>query len=207
MPIAVDHFIVHVEQCAPAAHAETLLRIARQESALKPWALSVNYPKGTAAKLGQPGGYAHLQKQPTSKEQAVRWAEKLVQQGHTVSLGLMQVSSQNLAAHGYTIEQAFDLCTNINLGAVILADAMKRAQGSDDPLSAALSIYNSGDTRTGIANGYAAGVQGQPGRFAGAKRPETAKKTPPQGGAVAAYSFRQALAAPTGIAWPLPGSN
>ena len=55
-------FIEHAQACAPAIEAVTLAKIAKQESALRPWALSVNYPNGTARKLGEPGGYARLQK-------------------------------------------------------------------------------------------------------------------------------------------------
>ena len=138
-------------------------KIAKQESALRPWALSVNYPNGTARKLGEPGGYARLQKQPSSKDQALRWAKRLIEQGQTVSFGLMQISSQNLARLGYTLEQAYEPCTNIKIAGTLLSQKLASAKtlAPDNPLPVALSLYNSGDMRMGFANGYVSGVLGQ----------------------------------------------
>lgn len=156
-------FIEHAQACAPAIEAVTLAKIAKQESALRPWALSVNYPNGTARKLGEPGGYARLQKQPSSKDQALRWAKRLIEQGHTVSFGLMQISSQNLARLGYTLEQAYEPCTNIKIAGTLLSQKLASAKtlAPDNPLPVALSLYNSGDMRMGFANGYVSGVLGQ----------------------------------------------
>lgn len=156
-------FIDHAQVCAPAVEAVTLAKIAKQESALRPWALSVNYPNGTARKLGEPGGYARLKQQPTSKPQAIRWANRLIEQGHTVSFGLMQISSQNLARLGYTLEQAYEPCTNIKIAGKLLAQKMASAKviAPENPLPVALSLYNSGDVRMGFSNGYVSGVLNQ----------------------------------------------
>ena len=156
-------FIEHAQACAPAIEAVTLAKIAKQESALRPWALSVNYPNGTARKLGEPGGYARLQKQPSSKDQALRWAKRLIEQGHTVSFGLMQISSQNLARLGYTLEQAYEPCTNIKIAGMLLQQKLASAKtlAPGNPLPVALSLYNSGDLRMGFSNGYVSGVLGQ----------------------------------------------
>ena len=191
-------FIQHAAACAPAAHHPTLVQIARQESALRPWALSINYPKGTAKALGRPGATARLQSQPESKAQAVQWARALIGQGYTVSMGLMQVSSQNLSAFGYSVEDAFEPCNNIKMGASIYNSARQQAVNADDPDAAALSIYNSGNATMGIANGYAQGVMAQPvERFAPEKR---FTRAPLRG---ETETLKRALTAPTNIAWPI----
>lgn len=159
----LPQFIEHAALCGPQVEAVTLAKIAKQESALKPWALSVNYPLGTARKLGEPGGYARLAQQPKTKDQAVRWAARLVEQGHTVSFGVMQISSQNLARLGYTLEQAYEPCINIKIAAALLSEKLGRARqlAPHDPLPIALSLYNSGDPSLGFGNGYVSGVLGQ----------------------------------------------
>ena len=225
-------FIEHAQVCAPAVEAVTLAKIAKQESALRPWALSVNYPNGTARKLGEPGGYARLQRQPTSKHQAIRWANRLIEQGHTVSFGLMQISSQNLARLGYTLEQAYEPCTNIKIAGTLLAQKMASAKSfaPHDPLPTALSLYNSGDPRMGFTNGYVAGVlnqkvkldataKGKQGGGQPVHRAETipaaavvntslpgrirpTQTQPPKRADVGAH--QAALAAPTRIVWQKP---
>lgn len=220
-------FIEHASACGPQIEAVTLAKIAKQESALRPWALSVNYPLGTARKLGEPGGYARLATQPQSKAQAVRWAARLVEQGHTVSFGLMQVSSQNLSRLGYTLEQAYDPCANIKIAALLLAEKLERARklAPNDPLPTALSIYNSGDAWTGFANGYVSGVLGQTVatmpvsvRFptvpslpviADSEVAEKSFRGAPTSRrvgvrAVPGPNYRAALAAPTSIVWNKP---
>lgn len=208
-------FIEHASACAPQIEAVTLAKIAKQESALRPWALSVNYPVGTARKLGEPGGYARLDKQPRTKAQAVHWATRLVEQGHTVSFGLMQISSQNLARLGYTLEQAFEPCTNIQIAGALLSEKLARARqlAPDDPLPTALSLYNSGDRWMGFNNGYVSGVLNQPviysaGRgqprapVAAAAQPALPRVAPL--GSLQSPNYRAALVAPTRVLWAKP---
>lgn len=216
-------FIEHANACGPQIEAVTLAKIAKQESALRPWALSVNYPLGTARKLGVPGGYARLAQQPQTKAQAVRWAARLVEQGHTVSFGLMQVSSQNLARLGYTLEQAYEPCTNIKIAATLLADKLQLAKKvtPNDPWPTALSFYNAGDARTGFSNGYVAGVMNQPVAAMparGAVMPSAPEpRVTTQDSAVAPTpksvrtpaveavpAYRAAMTAPTRINWKKP---
>lgn len=220
-------FIEHASACGPQIEAVTLAKIAKQESALRPWALSVNYPLGTARKLGEPGGYARLAAQPQSKAQAVRWAARLIEQGHTVSFGLMQVSSQNLSRLGYTLEQAFEPCTNIKIAASLLAEKLERAKKvtPGDPLPTALSFYNAGDAWTGFANGYVSGVLSQavaktpvsmrlpaaPSLLAPADSKAADKSAngapaskPVVVRAASAPGYRAALSAPTRIVWNKP---
>jgi type IV secretion system protein VirB1 len=78
----------------------------------------------------------------------------------------MQINSRNLAALGYTIEDALDPCTNIRGGGAILTANYARAVAhfgeGQQALLAAISAYNTGDWQRGFANGYVARVAGIP---------------------------------------------
>lgn len=161
-PLDLATFDDYARRCAPTVAVATMRSIAKTESALRPHALSVNYPKRTARKSGVPGGYAALARQPRTQREAVSWARQLVAQGHTVSIGLVQVSSENLPKLGHTLEQAFDPCTNLALGARLLGEKYQRAAANKGPGQAALveaiSRYNSGSPTIGFANGYVSTV-------------------------------------------------
>jgi hypothetical protein len=60
---------------APEANGLTLLALARTESNLNPWALSVNRAAGLARRMGY--GQVYLKYQPGAKAETVRWAREL----------------------------------------------------------------------------------------------------------------------------------
>lgn len=123
--------------------------IVRVESGGNPLAMNVN-------------GSQHLARQPANKNEAVRWASWLLARGYSVDMGLAQVNSRNLPRLGVSAEQMFEPCDNLNSGARILAenysDAAQRFGPGKQALHAALSAYNTGNYRSGIANGYVAKV-------------------------------------------------
>jgi type IV secretion system protein VirB1 len=146
--------------CAANVAPATLEAVIRVESGGNPLALNVN-------RLAGP------QPHPATLADAVRLAERYIDQDYSVDLGLMQVNSRNLAAVGYSVTQVLDPCTNIQSGARILtadyAEAV-RSHGEGQPaLQAALSAYNTGNFYQGFANGYVAKYYGPNGvpAFAG----------------------------------------
>jgi len=156
-----------VQQCAPAVGQTTMQAIIRTESAGNPWALGDNTVR--------------LQRQPTTKEEAVAAAKDLISQGHSVDMGLGQVNSKNLAALGLTVEQVYEPCTNIKASATILTAAYQRAVkqhgAGQDALLAALSAYNTGSLTLGFGNGYVQKVVANAGQAVAFNIPSLAAGT------------------------------
>jgi len=161
--IPMVEFIQLAEACARPVPAATLLAIARTESSLHPWALSVNRPRQLARAAGAEG-VAQLARQPKSYPEGVSWAERLIARGVPVSIGLMQVSSEHLPRFGVSVEAAFEPCMNLKLGALVLSyhyrEAQARGGTTNVPLAEALSRYNTGNSLLGHRNGYVGRVFG-----------------------------------------------
>ncbi len=138
--------IVFAQMCAPFVPPGTVLEVVRVESGGRPLALNVN---------GLP---PREQPRPYSLPEAVQTAAYHIAQGRTVDIGLMQINSLNLPALGYSLVQAFDPCSNLRGGAVILTANYLAAARKYGPgllsLQAALSLYNTGNFEKGFANGY-----------------------------------------------------
>lgn len=157
-PLSLVEFGKLAGQCAPKAPVTALLAIARIESGYYPLALSVNYPDLAAESLGVGQGSAVLSRQPSTLREALAWTRWFSNRGLTVSIGLMQVNTENLPALGLTAEDLFDPCINITAGWKIFTghfNEAKAALGSgNQAFRAALSAYNSGSLTQGYANGY-----------------------------------------------------
>lgn len=123
-----------VRACAPAVAARTTLAIISVESGGDPWAIGDN----TAKRAYHPKTMAAAQV----------LAANLLQQGHNLDLGLMQVNSSNLKSYGMTTDTIFDPCTNTAVGSTILTHSYAAASAVYGPGQTALfhafSIYNSG---------------------------------------------------------------
>jgi type IV secretion system protein VirB1 len=132
--------------------AEKIIR-AESDADANPLALNVNHLVGP-------------QPHATSVGEAAAFARRYIAAGYTVDIGVMQINSRNLAALGYTIEDALDPCTNIRGGGAILTANYARAVAhfgeGQQALLAAISAYNTGDWQRGFANGYVARVAGIP---------------------------------------------
>ncbi len=141
--------------CVPEADRRDLLTLARTESNLNPWALSVNRPASLARRLGYVSGRVYLKNQPKSKREAIRWTRELEAAGATVSVGILQV---NLEQAADPIEQLFDPCTNLKRGWAIFQIAYrKQVLGFGEgqrALLAAFGAYNAGLPLAGFRNGY-----------------------------------------------------
>lgn len=138
-------FLALVQECAPAVHPDTMLSIIKVESAFNPLALHVN-------------NAPQVSPLPTTNEEAIAAATKLKSSGLSFDVGLVQINSTNLDKYGVSIEQAFDPCVNVALGADILTSnytqTSRTAPDSQSALQRALSMYNTGSQRRGFENGY-----------------------------------------------------
>ena len=148
--------------CAPDVPVVTLQAVARAESAFHPYAVSLDYPRRTAREQGFAEGTLSLARQPKTLAEARAWTHWLVRNGRSVSLGLMQISTQHASDLGVSVDQLFDPCTNVRAGAQILTRKYQRAAAllgeGQEALRQALSEYNSGSDIVGFLNGYVQNV-------------------------------------------------
>jgi type IV secretion system protein VirB1 len=160
--LSETEFVSLALRCAPGAPADTLLAIAKTESALYPNAISINRPKAAARRAGFSNGQLILTKQPEDRKQASYWLHWFGLHRYTVSIGLMQVNSEIAPRFHLKPEQLLEPCTNLRVGAAILISMytdLAREMGEGFPaLDVALSFYNSGNSITGFQNGYVAAV-------------------------------------------------
>ncbi len=124
---------------ADSGFASRLAAIAIHESGGDPLVIGVNADRAR----GLP---ATVIRSAMSQEAATR-AAALLAQGRSI----VQVNSGQLARHGLTVEQAFDICRNVAAGADHYAADVRAVW------SLAHRRYNTGGTERGAA--YAAGVE------------------------------------------------
>ena len=138
--IAMD-FLALAQQCAPAVHPDTIAAVVRVESGFNPYA------------IGVVGG--RLERQPKNKEEAIATAQALKEAGWNFSVGIGQVNRYNLPKYNLTLQDAFEPCKNLAVGAEILKDCYQRAASAgiaqgQQSLQAALSCYYSGNFTRGF---------------------------------------------------------
>jgi type IV secretion system protein VirB1 len=150
------------QRCAPAVAPETMLSVARAESAFDPFVVAANT---------NPRRVFH----PASAEAATRLADRLIGAGQSVDLGLGQINSRNLQRLGLEVADAFDPCRNLAASARVLQASYRRASpdvGSEQrALRTALSLYNTGDAERGVRNGYVGRVTEAARRIVPALKP------------------------------------
>jgi type IV secretion system protein VirB1 len=151
-----------VARCAPGAAFDTMLAVATTESALYINAISLNRPIQVAHRFGYSHSRIELSRQPKDKDEALRWLHWFAAHGYTVSVGLMQINIENGPRFGVRPEQLLEPCTNITIGATLLAQiyggALAHSNTPDQAILDALSVYNSGSYERGYTNGYVASV-------------------------------------------------
>jgi type IV secretion system protein VirB1 len=140
------NFTALMEACAPNVAIETMAAIVQQESNFNQFSIGVN------------GDYV-LKRQPKSKEEALESVTWLIKEKQSnLDIGIAQINTKNLTKYSVSIEEAFDPCTNIKVGAAILTDNYQRALESgmngQGALQAAISEYNTGSIVKGFKNGY-----------------------------------------------------
>jgi type IV secretion system protein VirB1 len=142
-PLSLSDFGQLALRCGPSVAPSTLASVARTESAFQPFAVNDN----TTGTRGV----------PATRDIAVQIASKLIEAGHSVDLGIMQINSGNFASLGLTVATAFDPCKSIGAAAIILTGDYTGGETHSEQQSAlriALSKYNTGDAERGFANGY-----------------------------------------------------
>ena len=163
LPVVV---ILHLATTnAPLVAPETVLAFAQAESAMNPYAVHDNTTRRSHA--------------PTTAGEAAVLARRLLDQGHSIDAGLMQINSTNFARTGLTAETAFDPAHSIRAGGEILVDAYRwcrSRQPSADPLRCMASVYNTGGATAGEKNGYVGRVWAAADRIVPAIR----EAVPPQ---------------------------
>jgi hypothetical protein len=84
--ISVTAFQALAQSCAANVSVSTLEAIARTESALYSYALSINRPHQLAHRQGWNRGTITLERKPASREEAIVWTKWLFEQVITVSI-------------------------------------------------------------------------------------------------------------------------
>ena len=128
-----------VQACSGPVAPATMSAIIGTESSGDPWAIFVN-GMGPAGSMRFP-----------NKQAAIAAATHYIRQGYKVDMGLAQVDSENLGMLHLTVSQAFNPCTNVSAGAVIMAGAYIQALKAGYPagvqaLTHGFEAYNSGQT-------------------------------------------------------------
>ncbi|MCZ2328774.1 lytic transglycosylase domain-containing protein [Bartonella sp. F02] len=143
--MALSDFIMLAATCAPAVHPTTISAIITQESQGNIYAIGVN------------GNYK-LPRQPSTLEEAVTMAQQLKNAGYNFDVGLGQINIKNLEWLKMSLSDLFDPCKNLKALQAVLVDCYKRALSTHSAgqaaLRAALSCYNTGNFKRGLANGY-----------------------------------------------------
>jgi len=153
-PLSAAEFEALAARCVPSVPTATLEAVAKTESALDPLVLHDNTTNRTAV--------------PASLPAALARAERWINRGDSVDLGLMQINDANLARLGLSVANAFDSCRSIQAGAQILEEDYRVA------VRDTLSRYNTGNPVRGIINGYVARVEAHvPDIAASRLRPST----------------------------------
>jgi type IV secretion system protein VirB1 len=141
--IVLQLAVAHAPQVAP----ETIAAFAQAESNLNPFAIYDNIGRTSYA--------------PETAQEAATIARNLLDQGHSLDIGLMQINSQNFGITGLTADTAFDPAQSVRAGAQILVDAYRwcqERQPASDPLRCMASVYNTGKPVVGERNGYVARI-------------------------------------------------
>lgn len=174
MPPASPDFDTTHQQCAPFIARETMKSLVKNESNFAHLSIGIN-------------GGARLQHQPRTKPEAVATAEWLMNNGYNADFGWSQINSANVKRKKLDLNDVFDPCKNLRMGADIFLDnynlALSKFKDPDTATLAAISAYNTGNFHRGFKNGYVqrivyTAVQFQRAGQAGSKPTSTPSRNP-----------------------------
>ena len=141
MMLAAFVLAQEIAQCAPAVGSRTMAAIVAVESGGDPLAIGDNTM----------GRSFHVRDRIDAESLSLR----LIQAGHSVDFGLMQINDANLGPLGLSVRSVFDPCVNLRAGETILRESYVRATQmfgtGQRALRAALSAYNTGRFDAGHA--------------------------------------------------------
>lgn len=139
MGVIIDYNAL-LQKCTNGAHPQIMHGIIKQESSFNPYAIGVVNGK--------------LNRQPTSKAEAIVAVKKLQSMNMNFSMGLAQVNKIHMESFGFTAENIFEPCENVKAGATIFntcyVSAKKKFGDTSHAIDAALSCYYSGNFTTGF---------------------------------------------------------
>lgn len=152
--LSVAAAVLLAAKMVPAVPSDTLMAVACRESG--------NYPCTSLDVLSIHDNTAGRSYRPSSLPEAEQLASHLIlDQGHVVDLGVMQVSFSHETRLGLTISQAFDPSKNMVVGGAILAAAYQPCvqlyRTAKQRLDCTFARYNAGK-EDGAGRKYAAGV-------------------------------------------------
>jgi type IV secretion system protein VirB1 len=124
-----------VGACAPTVSPQTELAIIQVESAWKPWTINDNT-----------GHRAYVL---SSRSAAIGKARELLRIGHNLDLGLVQLNTIHLRDFRLDVAQAFEPCTNIWAGSVVLKRAYAAAAARYGP--GELALYHAFQVYTALS--------------------------------------------------------
>lgn len=123
-----------IEQCAPSVAPSTMAAIVQVESGGNPLAIDDDTTRRSYY--------------PRDRVSAEALANRLIEAGHLLDLGIAQIDSMNFAHLGMNVHMAFDPCTNLRAGSVILSSdyaiAEARYGRGQIALHHAIGMYNTG---------------------------------------------------------------
>lgn len=127
-----------ITQCGSGVDPTTTAAIIKVESGGNPYAIGDNTTRKS---------YRF-----NSKEEAIAAANYLLNNGHSVDMGLMQINSIHLKSMNLSLDEVFTPCSNIKIGTSILKGFYKKHNNEPDKnivLFKALSAYNTGSAWRG----------------------------------------------------------
>ncbi|HEY1656028.1 MAG TPA: lytic transglycosylase domain-containing protein [Candidatus Tumulicola sp.] len=129
-----------IQRCAPQVAPNTMAAIVRVESGGNPFAIGDNTTRRSYY--------------PSNRASAETLAQRLLKAGHSIDLGVAQIDSVNFARFGVDIHSIFDACTNLNIGARIVASDHVLAEhyygNGQVAVRHAIGMYNSGQLNAGM---------------------------------------------------------
>jgi len=142
-----------IHECASDVHPLTVASVIQVESAGDQYAIAPVILKEDRKRLPKVKS-----KTADSLDEAVDKAESLLDKGYSVSLGLMQINSMHYSRFNVSVEEVFDPCINIMLGAKILSENYIESQKVYDTeaerVHAMLSAYYSGSFKSRVGSDY-----------------------------------------------------
>ena len=152
MPFALAQLLA---RCAPDVGPVTMSAIVVHESGGRPNAIGDNT--------------ARRSYDAADRAMATALAVRLLHRGHNIDVGYTQINSSNFGTYGLNAATAFDPCTNVAVGGLILRGdynaAARRYGPGQTALVHALSAYNTGGYWGGL--GYARAVYATAAHFHG----------------------------------------
>lgn len=136
--------------CAPNVATDTMVSIIKTESNGNHLVINDNTTKSSY--------------RPFTKDDAINLSYVLIKKGHNIDFGLTQINLVNAKKFHLTLNNLFDPCENIKVGAKILTENFIRTSRENTneqiALLKAVSMYNTGSSHKGFANGYVKKVIG-----------------------------------------------